>query len=409
METRTTSRLRLRDLGAESVAGILQRPARTMLTALGVVLGIAAFVGILGMTSTATQQISQRFTALTATEVLLRDSAVATERADGEHSFPADAERRILVVEGTLGAGVYWNVRADKSGPVAGVPLPGMSSQNAIGVVAASPGLFAAVRTSVRVGRTFDGSHDVRGELVAVLGSGAAARLGVNRIDIQQVVFIGGMPFLVLGIIGDVERHPELLNAVLVPRQTAEQLWGRPDDPSSPATMVIDTRLGAAGIVAAQAAVALRPEAPELFLVEAPPDPRSLRDHVSDDLSSLFLLLAGIGLVIGAVGIANTTLIGVLERVSEIGLRRALGAKPRHIAVQFLTETGVLGFLGGLVGTSLGVSAVVVMAAVRHWTPVMDTWLIVLGPVFGALIGIAAGVYPAMRAARIEPVEALRR
>src|SRR6185295_5571265 len=125
------------------------------------------------------------------------------------------------------------------------------------------------------------------------------------------------------------------------------------------ASMLIETRLGAAQVVAERAAATLRPERPELFKVAAPADPRQLRSGVTGDLNSLFLLLAAISLVIGAVGIANTTLVAVLERVNEIGLRRALGARPRHIALQFLAESAALGLLGGLIGTSGGVALTV--------------------------------------------------
>ncbi|GAB3667948.1 hypothetical protein GCM10027589_34160 [Actinocorallia lasiicapitis] len=123
----------------------------------------------------------------------------------------------------------------------------------------------------------------------------------------------------------------------------------------------------------------------------------------------LFLALAGICLVIGAVGIANTTLVAVLERTGEIGLRRSLGARRRHIAAQFLTESAALGFLGGLIGTSLGIAAVVTTAIVQDWTPVLEPLTVLPAPLIGAATGVLAGLYPAWRAGHIEPVEALRR
>lgn len=121
------------------------------------------------------------------------------------------------------------------------------------------------------------------------------------------------------------------------------------------------------------------------------------------------MLLAGICLVIGAVGIANTTLVAVLERTGEIGLRRALGARGRHITLQFLAESGALGALGGLVGTSIGTVTVVAMAVVRDWTPVIHPATVVAAPAIGLVTGVLAGLYPAWRASRIQPAEALRR
>ena len=173
--------------------------------------------------------------------------------------------------------------------------------------------------------------------------------------------------------------------------------------------MIIDTAPGAAGLVARQAPLALRPDRPELFSVVTPAEPRELRTNVSSDLDALFLALAGICLVVGAFAIANITLIGVLERTGEIGLRRALGGQRRHIASQFLAEGASLGLLGGLIGTSVGVLVVIVVAMVREWSAILEPWVVLPAPLVAAAVGLLAGLYPALRAARIEPLEALRR
>lgn len=173
--------------------------------------------------------------------------------------------------------------------------------------------------------------------------------------------------------------------------------------------MIVETRLGAAKVVAQQLPLALRPDAPNRFRAIAPPDPQALRGSVTADLNALFMLLAAITLVIGGVSIANTTFVAVLERTSEIGLRRSLGARPRHIAAHFLAESAALGTLGGLVGTSLGVAVVVFVALAQEWTAVLQPWTVLPAPAAGTLVGVAAGLYPAIRAAKVEPVEALRR
>ena len=126
-------------------------------------------------------------------------------------------------------------------------------------------------------------------------------------------------------------------------------------------------------------------------------------------LNSVFLALAGIALFIGAVGIANTTLVAVLERSGEIGLRRALGARPRHIAIQFLAESTALGLFGGLVGACAGLIATIVVTVYQHWTAVLDPRIVIAAPLVGAVIGLLAGLYPALRASSIEPADALRR
>ena len=125
-------------------------------------------------------------------------------------------------------------------------------------------------------------------------------------------------------------------------------------------------------------------------------------------MNALFLALGGVSLLVGAIGIANVTLVSVLERTGEIGLRRALGATRRHIALQFLTESVALGALAGVLGTSLGVLAVVTVSATREWSPVLDSWLPFAAPVLGAAIGLVAGTYPAWKASSTEPIAALR-
>jgi putative ABC transport system permease protein len=143
--------------------------------------------------------------------------------------------------------------------------------------------------------------------------------------------------------------------------------------------------------------------------VAAPANPTTIKGSVTTALNSLFLLLAGISLLIGAVGIANTTLVAVLERSGEIGLRRALGARPRQIAFQFLAESAALGALGGLIGTAIAVAATVLTAVSKQWTPIIEPWTVIVAPVLGACVGVLAGLYPALRAASVEPAEALRR
>ncbi|MGA5044557.1 ABC transporter permease [Streptomyces arboris] len=394
------------DALAESLAGVLQRPARSALTALGTVLGVGTFVAVLGLTATTSSQIDARFNVLSATEVTVED--VAKDRnAFAGPGFPADADARVERLGGVRHAGVYYAVRLGEDDAVRSSPVGGAAEGERIDVVAASPGALRAAGPTLVQGRLYDAYHSRTEERVAVVGASTAARLGITTLETRPAVFVGDEPFTVIGIIGDVERKAELLMSVVVPRTSAEDVWGVPRE--SGARMLIATDLGAARQVARLAPTALRPDHPEYLEAVAPPDPRTLRTRVTSDLDQLFLVLAGICLVIGAVGIANTTLVAVLERTGEIGLRRALGARGRHITVQFLAESGALGALGGLVGTSLGTITVVVVAVVRDWTPVVHPATVAAAPVIGLVIGVLAGIYPAWRAARVEPAEALRR
>ncbi|MFD5146824.1 ABC transporter permease [Streptomyces sp. NPDC058401] len=401
------SRFTPRDNVSEAFAGILQRPARSALTALGTVLGVGTFVAVLGLTATTSSQIDGRFDLLTATEVTVEDIAREKDEFAGP-GFPADADLRIERLGGVQHGGVFGEVELDAaSGGVRAAPVGGAADRGAgTEVIAASPGALRAAVPTMGQGRLYDAYHSGTTQRVAVLGSAVAARLGITTLDTRPAVFIGSEPFAVIGIIDDVRRKPELLLSVVVPRTTAEEIWGLP---RSRATMLIATDVGAAQQVASLAPAALRPDHPEYLKAVPPPDPKTLRSGVTSDLEQLFLILAGICLVIGAVGIANTTLVAVLERTGEIGLRRALGARGRHVTTQFLAESGALGALGGLVGTSLGTLTVVGVAVFRDWTPVVHPGSVAVAPLLGLLTGVLAGLYPAWRAARIEPAEALRR
>ncbi|MFI9724357.1 ABC transporter permease [Streptomyces sp. NPDC052396] len=401
------SKLTPHDLAGEALAGVLQRPARSLLTALGTVLGVGSFICVLGLTGTAASQIDARFNKLSATEVTVAD----TGGGDADRvpiAFPENADERVQGLHGVTAAGMYWQVRLGAGQTAKSTPSRVSESDDArTPVVAASPGLLNAMGPRLAQGRTFDAYHDLHQQRVAVIGSGLSHRLGITTLDAQPAVFIGDVPFTVIGIVDDVERKPDLLLSVLIPHSTARSLWGPPGDDR--AHMLISTNLGAAPQVADEVPLALRPDHPEYFKSTPPPDPKALRSDVGGDLNQLFLLLAGICLVIGAVGIANTTLVAVMERAGEIGLRRALGARGKHIMLQFLAESAALGLFGGLIGTSLGAVSIVIVSVVRHWTPVISPTMVAAAPALGLVTGVLAGLYPAWRAARIPPAEALRR
>jgi putative ABC transport system permease protein len=397
------SRLALRDLLSEAVVGVVDRPVRSALTGLGTVLGVGTLITVLGLTSTAAAQISDQFDALRATEVHITDGRSGTHHDD---VFPTDADARVRQLNGTTASGISWTPRA--TGTVSATPLDGDRGYD-LPVVAATPGLFGASDARLEAGRTFDQFAQDRSQAVAVVGEGIAAQLGLPDLSLQPAIFIGGKPFTVIGTLHSADRIPSLLLSVVVPDSTAAQLWGPPTDQQSAVEMLVTTRVGAATQVAGEAALAVRPDQPESLAVTPPPDPHGLQTAVDDQLQLLLLVLGAISLVVGAVGIANTTLVAVMERTSEIGLRRAVGASGRHIAAQFLAESGMLGLLGGVLGTTTGLLVVVGTSVARDWTPVLPGWSVLTAPLAGLLIGVVAGLYPALRAARIEPVEALRR
>ena len=396
-------RMRPRDLVGEALAGLLARPARVALTVLGTVIGVGALVATLGLSKTAANQIVGHFDALAATDIVVSPSARAG--GAGAAVLPWDAEARLLRLNGVAAAGTLSDV--DVRGALArSVPINDPLAAGAIQLPmkAASPGLFRAVRAQLATGRLFDAGHSLRADRVLVLGPNAARRLGIARVDQQPAIFVGDRLYAVIGLLAGVRRQASLLGAAIMPEGTARREFGL----RAPAFAQVETRIGAVDLIARQAPLALSPSDPGLLKVAAPPDPRQLRGAVKNDLNALFLLLGGVSLLVGAIGIANVTLVSVLERVGEIGLRRALGAGRRHIAAQFLLESTAMGLAGGLIGASLGTLVIVGVSASKTWTPVLDPWVPLGAPALGALIGLASGTYPSLRAASLEPVEALR-
>jgi macrolide transport system ATP-binding/permease protein len=397
--------LSLRDLLSEAGAGLMARPARVALTVLGTVIGVAALVATLGLSKTAGSQIVGRFSTVAATDVVVTPVPGALGGSRAATVIPWDAEARLRRLNGVAAAGTLSEVDV-RGALVRSVPINDPLGQTEIQlpVRAASAGLWGAVRAELTAGRFPDSGHSARASRTVVLGRNAARRLGIRSLDQQPAIFIGERLYPVIGLLGSVERQPSLLGSLTIPNGTARREFGL----AAPGSVQIETDIGAVEVVVRQAPRALSPDAPELLRVSAPPDPETLRAGVESDLNALFLLLGAVSLLVGALGIANVTLVSVLERVGEIGLRRALGAARRHIAAQFLVESGVMGLLGGIVGTALGVLVVVAVSAGRTWTPVLDPWVPLVAPLVGGLIGLLSGTYPALRAAALEPVEALR-
>lgn len=392
--------MRWRDTAGESLAAVAQRPVRTLLTGLGTILGVGAFVATSGLADTARAQVSSRFDALKATEVRIDDA-----QPDGTNPFPEDVGSRLERLNGINHAGLYFTV------PDSGTLLPrtavirGERSTAAVPVIAAQPGALLAALPTIEVGRLFDQFHQERGERVAVVGRAAASQLGIVRVDNQPAIFIGDIAYTVIGIIDDVRRSPDLLLSIVIPTSAAEH-----DFAINGATfeVLIDTDPGAAQLAGRQAPLALRPDHPDRLRALVPPDPERLRNEVSGDVTSLFLVLSALALLIGTVAIANATLLNVIDRRSEIGLRRSLGARRSHIRRQIATEAAFVGGLAGIAGTSLGVLGVVFGSAMHGWTTTIDPIDVVLAPVLGLVTGVLAGLGPSLRASRTPPADSLR-
>lgn len=401
--TRTRKHISLAALVREGGAALWERPGRSMLTMLGSIFGVATFVAVLGGAATANGQITRTFTELSATQVTV------VPRPEVENGrvplvFPDDAEVRVEGIRGVVGAGrrLEWMSQADISRFAPLTP----ASRAQVPVIGVTPGFWKASRATLKTGRFFDGYGATR--RVAVVGSTVAETIGIEDLDTPATIFVNDVAFLLVGVLASSDRDPQAPGVVYIPASVAASTFG-PRRSTSPPQLLIETRLGAAQVVQRQALLAVDPYTPERFEATTPSRPTILQDQVSRDLRSVFLLLAGISLVVGALGIANTTLIAVLERVHEIGLRRALGAARREIAIQFLSEAALLGAAGGIIGTAFGVLITTGLAVAKDWTAILPSWSLACGPLLGCLTGLVAGIYPSWRAARVEPVVALRR
>jgi putative ABC transport system permease protein len=391
-----------RDIATEATLALHGRSGRAAATALSVVIGVAAFVTASGLTATARASVNARFERFAATEVTLADS---TPNA-ATPAFGPGATAAVNRLPGVLRAGELWSVQA-RAAPA--TTLFGGSdppSAGGVNVVAASPGLLPADRASYRFGSDFTTvDAKVHGNVV-VLGSAAAAELGLGSPDGQQSIVVDGVPFVVVGLLKGVQSDPTLLTDAIVPDATARRLWG---PPRSGAQLDVAVNPAAAAQVEHEVPLLLHPEDPTRLQGITVVQPPIVQAAVAGDLTSLLGVVTLAMLAISIAGIAVTMYSSISERAFEVGLRRALGASRLRIAAQFIVESLLIGAGGAVVGIALGVCAVVVISKEHAWLPVLDAGAVALAPALGAGVGALAGLLPAFRASRLDPAEALRR
>ena len=389
-------KLHLTDLARVASIGVRTRRLRASLSALGIAIGVAAIVAVLGLSASSQagllaeiDRLGTNLLTVTTGQTLFGQTAELPLAAPGMIARIGPVTQ--VADTGSTSANVYRS------------PLIRAVNTNALQVQAATMGLLPVVGATVARGSYLNAATAT--EPVCVLGAQAAQLLGIDRVYPGLRVWLGGMWFYVTGILTSATLAPEIDSSVLVGFAAAEHYLSLDGHPT---TIYVRTVTSQTAAVQAVLAATAHPESPNEVNVSQPSAALTARANAQGALNGLFLGLGAVSLLVGAVGVANIMIISVLERRSEIGLRRALGATKGNIRTQFLSEAILLALLGGAVGVSLGVLATAVYAHTKHWSTVIPTlaWAGGLGAAFA--IGAIAGLLPAIRAARLSPTDALR-
>jgi putative ABC transport system permease protein len=394
---RTKSTLRAADLLPTGTLGLRARRLRAALSGLGIAIGIASIVAVLGVARSSQADLLAQIDQL-GTNLL---TVVNGKDIGGnETELPATAAPMIRQLPDVLSvaptaqlltANVYLNDH---------VPAGQTGGRT---VRACDASLLTALDGSLLTGRFLDGA--ARPLPLAVLGYDAATTLGVKRVGSGSRVWLGGHWYTVIGILRPVPLAPEIDRSALVSFASASRLLGYDGHPSR---VYLRAEPDHVPEVADLLAAAANPPAPEHVDVSRPSDALTAQLAVKRSGNALFLGLGAIALLVGAIGIANVMVISVLERRTEIGLRRALGAARRHVAAQFLIESSVLATLGGAAGLLIGGMVTAAMAYARGWSVRIPAEALWGGLAVAVAAGALAGLYPALRAARLSPTDALR-
>jgi putative ABC transport system permease protein len=389
--------LRPADLGRLAAVGLRTRRLRAGLSALGIAIGVASIVAVLGLSASSQAGLLAEIDRLGTN--LLTVSNGQTFGGDTA-SLPVTATAmigRMPAVEAVQQVGVVSDAHAYRS------PYVPASNTNGISVLASGTGLPAAVSTVLSQGRYLDAATERLP--VAVLGAAAAARLGVDRVHPGTRIWVGGHWFAVVGILAPAVLAPDLDPAVLVGFTAAAAYLGFDGHPT---TVYVRARIDQVAAVQALLAATADPTAPNEARVSRPSTALEARAAAKSALNGLFIGLGAVALFVGAVGVANIMIISVLERRSEIGLRRALGATRGQIRYQFLAEAVLLTAAGGVAGVLLGTLATAYYATAKDWAIVVPTTAWAGGIAATLLIGAVTGLLPAVRAARLSPTRSLR-
>ena len=384
------------DLARVGSVGLRTRRLRAALSALGIAIGVGAIVAVLGLSSSSQAGLLAEIDRL-GTNLLTVTNGQTFTGATAELPLAAPA---MIGRIGPVNAVQYTG--ATEATAYRSPLIPSINT-NSLTVDAASLELPRAVATTLAQGAYLNAA--TARQPVAVLGAATARRLGIDRVYPGERIWVGGMWFYVAGILNPAVLAPEIDSAVLVGFPAAERYLHFDGHPS---TIYVRAETSQVAAVQSVLAATANPENPNQVNVSQPSSALTARAEAKGAFNGLFLGLGAVALLVGAVGVANIMIISVLERRSEIGLRRALGATRAQIRTQFLAEAILLALAGGAVGVTAGALATAIYAHTKHWAIVIPTAAWAGGIAAAIAIGAIAGLLPAIRAARLAPTEALR-
>ncbi len=391
------SRLRLLDAIGLGVRGLSSRVARAVLTATGIAIGIAAIVAVLGISASGRADLLATLDELGTNLLRVEPGAGIFGTGTDVPEEAADMTLRIRPVEQ-----VTATTRAEAT--VRRNDLIPELETSGIAVLAADTDLLSVLRAGIAEGRFIDAATAQLPNIV--LGPVAAERLGIDSLDPTPRLFVDGTWFIVLGIMEPMEIHPDLERSAVIGYPVAATLF---ETTRSPTTIYVRSDPDFIDDVAEVLPATVNPEQPDAVQVSRPSDALDARRAADEALTNLLIGLGAVALLVAGVAIANIMVISVLERRMEIGVRRAIGATRGHIRMQFLIESMLLSGIGGVLGIALGAAITIGYAASRDLTLAVPPQGLALSVLAALAIGAIAGLYPAIRASRIPPAEAVRK
>jgi putative ABC transport system permease protein len=385
----------LRDLLGVAAAGLFARKARTALIVAGPLLGVAALVGVIGLTDSAKGDVQATLQSL-GTNLLVVSASGQKQKLPAES---LDRVRHVRTVKAVASSTSLNNIT------VSDTDTPRQEEQAAATQVrAVDPSLPRVVGARLRWGRFLNSWDLASGDRAVVIGANLAGVYGIVPGDVRTIL-LNGKPYAVVGVLEPVPLLSDLDSSVMITRRAAVEDWS---DDGAPSTLYVRVLQGTTQATAAILPTAVTYGGPGNPVVSVPSDLLSASAKVDTTLRNTGLAMAALALLVGGLGIANVMSISVIQRQAEIGIRRAVGHSRLAIGAQFFAEALFVGVIGGLLGIAAGAGFVTAVALGRGWVLVIEPWVPLAGMAVAVSVAVVAGIYPAMKAARLEPLATLR-